>query len=308
MGTNDKWIVRTELSPELLEPTPDNPNVMSARAFDQLVQNMQDTGFTDPAYVVPLNADAFWDAHKTWKQGGGDFGDLCFALGIKFQIRGGHHRVEAAKYLGYEKIPVTVFGKPGIDEEFLDAQMLRQNMIRGKLDVSKFMTLYDRHVKNLGKEAMADLFGFSDEAELQRLIDTVKNTLPDELKKKFTEAATELKTVDDLSKLLNRLFTTYGDTLNHGYMFLDYGGKDSVWVRVSAKTLKAVRLLGDVCVNRHRTMDDLLGGVIQEMAQGNLNEVVEKIVLGTPEVKMKTVAGALPTYDNVEMANSVKEG
>jgi hypothetical protein len=307
MGQNDKWIVRASLSVDLLEPTPDNPNVMSSRAFDQLVNNMQETGFTDPAYVVPLSTDEFWQAHKAAKDGQESVGKVCHQLGVKFQIRGGHHRIEAAKYLGYTEVPCTIFGKPGLDQEFLDAQMLRQNMIRGKLDVGKFMTLYDRHVKNLGKEAMADLFGFADEDELAKIVASVKASLPDELKKKFTEAAAELKTVDDLSKLLNRLFTTYGDTLNHGYMFLDYGGKDSVWVRVNAKTLKAVRLLGDVCVNRNRTMDDLLGGVIQEMAKGSLNEFVEKIILGTPEVKGKTVAGALPTYDNMELTDSVKE-
>ena len=70
---------------------------------------------------------------------------------------------------------------------------------------------------------MQDAFGFAEEAEFKRLIAQTAKMLPDkELQEKFKEAAQEIKTVDGLSKLLNEMFTKYGDTLPHGYMIFDY--------------------------------------------------------------------------------------
>ena len=92
------------------------------------------------------------------------------------------------------------------------------------------------------------------------------------------------------------MFSRFGNTLDYGYMVLDYGGKDSIWLRMSSETRKAVLALGKRCMNENRTMDDLLGGVVQQMASGKLEGVLTEIVSSTPEVK---ATSELPTYEGV---------
>jgi hypothetical protein len=44
----------------------------------------------------------------------------------------------------------------------------------------------------------------------------------------------ELKTVDDLSLVLNRLFTEYGSTLDSNFMFFAWGGRSHILVQLQA--------------------------------------------------------------------------
>lgn len=48
---------------------------------------------------------------------------------------------------------------------------------------------------------------------MKALIDDTRESLPPEMRKEFDKAKEEIKTVDDLSLVLNRLFTKYGSTL-----------------------------------------------------------------------------------------------
>ena len=47
-----------------------------------------------------------------------------------------------------------------------------------------------------------------------------------------------MKTVDDLSRILNEMFSRYGDTLKHNYMVFQYGGKTHLWVMMNDKLKK----------------------------------------------------------------------
>ena len=111
---------------------------------------------------------------------------------------------------------------------------------------------------------MQDAFGFAEEKEFKRLIEQTAKALPDKhLQDKFKEAAAEIKTIDGLSKLLNTMFTKYGDTLPFGYMIFDHAGQRSMWLRIEGKTMKALDLIGDMCIEHGRTVDDVIGCVVQ---------------------------------------------
>ena len=219
---------------------------------------------------------------------------------LKFRIVGGHHRFDAAAYLGLEDVPVTVIMDDSFDEDQERFQLVRMNMIRGKLDPQAFFDLYNSLAPAYSDEVLQDAFGFADEAEFRKLIDQTAKALPDKnLQKKFKEAAEEIKTIDGLSKLLNEMFTKYGDTLPFGYMVFDHGGQRSMWLRIEGKTMNALDLLGTLCIDQARTVDDVIGGILQLAAKGELKEHVDKVIGKTPAVELPAGLSVAPTKDNL---------
>lgn len=274
-----EMLERKNLPVELLLPNPNNPNRMGDKEFNLLVDNMKQVGFVDPAFVRP---------HPT-KAG-------------HYQIIGGHHRIEAAKFLGFKEVPVTVTNDPDMTEELEEFQLVRMNVIHGNIQPTLFLDLYHKYKDKYGEAVLQDMFGFADEAAFKKLIADTKKNLPKEMQAKFVEAAKEVKTIDGLAKILNRLFTQYGSTLDYGYMVVDYGGKDSIWLRVTNKTHKNLLKLGDFCVQNHRTVDAVMGGILQLIAQGKLDQQLAEIVQNTVPVTINGVA--FPTAEALNVVDT----
>lgn len=89
------------------------------------------------------------------------------------------------------------------------------------------------------KEALQRLFAFTDKQAFQKLIGEVKKELPPEIAQKLGEVQEGLKTIDELSTVLNILFTKYGDTLKYNFMMFTFGGKFHYMIRMS-KRLKGI--------------------------------------------------------------------
>jgi hypothetical protein len=305
-GPKNGALLRTEIPPHLLEDNPANPNVMSDREFDLLVDNISKAGFTENIVASPSSLDDLLYFKEIFGQTKKkDFDSLWSQIeadGKRLRIVSGHHRNRAAVYLGYEKVPVTILFGDEFDPDQGDIQLVRHNVIHGHLSPAKFMSLYSKYAEKYGEDLMADVFGFADEDAMRTLIAETEKTLPDEMKKKFKEAAAEIKTVDDLAKLLNRLFSTYGDTLPYGFMFFDYGGKDSVWLRVSKKTLNALHVIGDRCTHEERTIDSVVGEVLQLIATGGAEELLSSAVSGTKKTTIPPGFKGMPTEDMLDTA------
>ena len=149
-----------------------------------------------------------------------------------YRIVGGKHRWEVAKLLDFKEIPCTVVTDETFSEDKEKFQIVRHNIIHGKMSPQKFMKLYNSLTNEYSADAAAEMFGFVDEEEFQKLINQTAKSLPIELQQEFKDAAKEIKTIDDLSKLLNSMFARYGDSLPYGYMVVDYGCKHSFWLRM----------------------------------------------------------------------------
>lgn len=270
-----KYIERKDIDVTLIDENEDNPNRMSARAFDLLVDNIAQQGITEDIVVRPL----------------GDGRYRCYS---------GHHRLRAAVYLGYEAVPCAINTDPAFDDEREMFQLVRMNAIRGKLDAQSFYELYQKYAGKYGDEMLQDLFGFADDAEFKRLIASTAKGLPPELKSKFKEAAKEVKTIDGLAAVLNDLFTRYGNTVPFGFMVFDYGKQNHIWIEISKKTFDALDLLGDLCVEESVTMDTVLGGLIQAAAKGEASEILRPVVEGAPKVVMPAAMPVLPTKGHIE--------
>lgn len=248
-----KAINRQFLPISKLDPNLENPNVMTDQEFNMLASNIEETGMTDPILVRPMPND-------------------------RYRIVGGHHRLEVAKVIGFEEVPVTIMTDPDFDDDKERFQLVRMNVIRGRISPDKFLKLYQALSSKYADEVMAESFGFAEEEEFRKLVKQVQVSLPKELQQEFKEASSEIKTIDDLSKLLNRLFTTYGETLPYGYMLLDFGGKDSIWLRLSNDTRKAVLEIGSLCVKEKRSVDSIIGGMIRLMADGKLSSQLLQLI------------------------------
>jgi hypothetical protein len=306
-----KQHLRIDLPPALLVPNPENPNKMSGREFDLLVDNMQRAGFTDAALVWPgAKLEEFmsvWASmQEIYEVEPEQFYSMLAESKITFMVIGGHHRIEAAKFLDLPLVPCTVVIEETFDKEQADMQLLRHNTIHGSLDPERFIVLYDKYKNQYPDDVIQDMFGFSDEKAFRKLIDETAAALPDEMKKKFNDAKDEIKTIDDLSKVLNHLFSTYGDTLDQGYMILDQAGVKSLWLRMSKKTMDAAVVIGESCRLHDVTMDDMFGRMVQLIASGEAPDLVERVVSELPKAGIPKGLEVLPTADNLEKIESVK--
>jgi len=63
--------------------------------------------------------------------------------------------------------------------------------------------------------------------------------------------------------------------------------------------MKAIDVLGEICRERQRTMDDMLGALVQLIAKGELKDVVERLVKASPAVKLAKGLQTLPTKQNL---------
>lgn len=297
----DKLLRFAKLPLGLLMKNEANPNKMKPREFDLLCDNFNRTGWTDPALARPLDYDvlaAIAAKHE------GDEKAIIAAMekaGVKLRIVGGHHRYDAATFLGFESGPVTVIMDPDFDDEQETFQIVRMNAIHGRLDPQAFLKMYEGLAEKYSDEVLQDAFGFAEEAEFKRLITQMAKSLPDKAAQdKFKEAAKEIKTIDGLSKLLNEMFTKYGDTLPYGYMVFDHGGQRSMWLRIEGKTMKALDIIADICIEKRRTVDDVVGTVLQLIAKGDQSDFIDAIVADTPEVVMPKGMSLSPTKDHLQ--------
>lgn len=302
-----KKLLRLELPLSLLEKNEDNPNKMSAREFDLLIDNMEKTGITDAILARPLDLEPVQKIVDEFS--GVNPGTLVMNMqdaGLKFRIVGGHHRFDGAAYLGFDTVPVTVIMDPKFDEEAEKFQLVRMNMIRGRMDPQAFFDLYNKLASSYTDEVLQDAFGFAEEAEFKKLIEQTAKALPDKkLQQKFKEAAAEIKTVDGLSKLLNEMFTKYGDTLPFGFMVFDHGGQRSMWLRIEGKTMNALDVIGDICIENERTIDDVVGQVLQLIAKGEMADSLAKILKKTPKHAIPEGLAVAPTKENLAKVAAV---
>lgn len=291
-----KNLLRLDLPIALLVKNEDNPNKMSSRAFDLLIDNLEKTGLTDPVLVRPVKLHSLMNELT-----GENFVNWCVNNKMTFRIVGGHHRYDGASYLGFETVPCTIILDPEFDEDQERFQLVRMNMIRGKLDPQAFFDLYNAMSETYSDEILQDAFGFAEEAEFRKLIDQLSKTLPEpHLQQKFKDAAAEVKTIDGLSKLLNEMFTKYGDTLPFGFMVFDHGGQRSMWLRIEGKTMNALDVVSTICVDNDRTVDEVVGGILQLIAKGDLKEALDKVLKKTPAAKLPENLTVAPTKENLD--------
>lgn len=247
-----------------------NPNEMNEKEFDRLTHELTDTGVLDPIQVV-------------------DRGDGLY------DILGGHHRVAAAKVLGWATFPCVIIPQEKFKElseihkvDPKDLQKfvnMRLNIIKGKISPAKFVKMYEDLSKKYSDDAMKEMMGFVDQTQFETLLgdlkkDIEKSDLPDVIKDKFKETANELKTIDDISNILNFLFSKYGNTLDYGFMVLVYGGQEHIYVSLEDKIFKKrLKKLQEICSEKNMNMEWFFREVLEEKS---IEAMAEKFAANPP--------------------------
>lgn len=219
-----------ELTTSALVPNDANPNEMDERTFNALCEAISTEGWVEPPQVVPIEDG-------------------------KYEIVGGHHRWEAAKVLGMETIPCVVLDPEKFHKDRRDWNVVKMNVIRGKLNPEKFTRLYSDLAKRYDPEVMKTLMGFTSDDAFQKVFQEVKRALPPGLRDAMDAAKDEIRTIDDLSLVLNRLFAEHGETLPSNMMVFSWGGKEVLWVRCSAETWEIVSLKAKEAANLGEDFD-----------------------------------------------------
>lgn len=214
-----------------------NPQKMSDKEFNALVENIREVGPIDPVQVSPLTDG-------------------------RFRVIGGNHRLQALRVLEYEMVQCVLCDD--FDEDMQKFQSVRLNVIHGKLDPEKFLHLYEEMAKKYGAHVVADLMKITDEKALKVLIKDVKSGLPPEMAKKLDEAKKEIKSVDDIGSILNEIFSKHGDTMAQGFMVFSFSGKEHHYVEMDKQLLKRVKYLEELAIARDEPLSNIFNRVMSE--------------------------------------------
>jgi hypothetical protein len=238
-----------DLSIEILDECPWNPNEMDDLSFNRLYDELNENGFIDPIQVVPIDNG-------------------------RFQVLGGNHRFKAAKLLGinderFKKIPCVVLSEEKWkDEDLRKFVNLRLNVLRGKLNPTKFVDLYKDMVQKYGDDALQELMGFTSTDAWDKLVGSVRDALaktglPEDLVDKFDDKTKkEIKTVDGLAGILKGLFTEYGNTLPFGFMVFTFGGQDNIYVKLDEELKDKMWQIKERCYESKVDVADVLNEII----------------------------------------------
>jgi hypothetical protein len=230
---------------------PWNPNAMDDPAFNRLVSEIQDVGFNVPIQVVRIIDD------KT----GEPF----------YRIIGGEHRWSAAKVLGMKNVPAIVMKneKFAKDDELQKQMVVRFNQLHGKIDPRKFTQHFGDMVKKYTDDELKGLLAFTDTRAFQSLMTSVRGALkgsglPKEIVKELDKSTENVKSIDDLSMILRKLFTKYGNDLKHSFMVFSFGGKDHLFVEMDKKMMKQMDIVKDFCRSNNLNINNVMISVVKK--------------------------------------------
>lgn len=239
-----------------LLPNSWNVQTQSEEVFLKLVNEIETVGFIDPCEVVALEDGSY-------------------------RIIGGQHRWEAAKKVGLDEIPCVILeGKKWKDLDLQKFVTLRLNTIRGKVDPEKFALLYDEMAEKYGKDALQSLMGYTDAKAFQKLVDatrkSVKKALPPEMMEEFDKKAKDAKTAEDLQKIVQMLFTKYGETVDKSFMIFTYGKQEHIYIAMDRAMKKAMDKVIGYCKVTNSDLNKVMAPVVQLLMKDLLAALAEK--------------------------------
>jgi hypothetical protein len=187
------------------------------------------------------------------------------------------------KVLGYETIPCIVL----TDEKFKDADLqkfitLRLNVIRGKIDPIKFRDLYVQLAERYSDEALQRLMGFTDQSAWRMLVGDIQKSLksagmPKEMIEELEKVKEDIRNVDNLALILNKMFTQYGNDLKWSFMVFTWGGQDHLWVKMNDKVKRIVDDVKKICREKEVDINLFFEEFFSKISSDDVEEVKSKI-------------------------------
>ena len=240
-----------------------NPNSQTAEKFNALAESIKKRGFLENIQVTAITEELI-DLFSDDLEGQEKLREMI-AHGKKYLVLHGSHRFEAVRIAGSDampEIPAIVVDPSDSDDgvEDLIAESVFMNIIKGEIDADKFMKLWARFQNKPGftEQAAQAMLGVTSSHEMDRLIKETKKGLPPEIAEGLEAAKEEIKTIDDLSRVLNTLFSRYGEDLTHAFMTFSYGGKLHTMVRLTKESNRMLARLKQYCREHDADINDVL--------------------------------------------------
>jgi ParB-like chromosome segregation protein Spo0J len=209
---------------EKLKPLDVELRIMTPEEFNLLCQSIREGKFTEPLRVVKD-------------------GDV-------YRILDGNHRYLALRdVFKAREVPCIVLGEMGkeYDELRFWQEAIRVNNIKGEFNpaalTKKVIEIYEKLKHRYDPDEIKRKLGFAGKkTAFEKIVQQVEKTLPAEMRRRFREAAREIGSIEDLSKVLNTLFQQYGKTLDCNFMLFVWGGRECVMVRCDSELWSLVKL------------------------------------------------------------------
>lgn len=229
-----QWPIE-DLEISSLRANEENPQEMTDEQFSKLVDEIAENGWMSPIQVAGPVEDG------------------------KYEIIGGHHRIKAAEVLGIESVPAVIVDPDHFDKDTRDIEMVRQNVLQGQLNPSKFTDLYNRLAQKYDADVLRQMMAFTKQDAFEKVYLDAKQALPSDMQEELEKSKDEIQTVDDLSLVLNSLFNKYGDTLTSNFMVFTHGGKESIMVRLSSPGYwQRIKEFSEWCFEQNVAIDEEL--------------------------------------------------
>lgn len=222
---NDEVLVRPVviIDIDLIDNADYNPQEQSKVVFNRMVKSIKEDGFAGTIQVAP----------NSKKEG-------------RYIAISGNHRLDAARILDIKRLPCNVFDD--WDEDRQKAENVSWNIIHGKFNPEKLAKLYDDLSKKYGDEITQQMMSLEvDNNIIKQIMKQIRREVPPEMQKQLDNAKGEIKTVDQLSNILNEMFAKYGDNLKYGFMVFEFGGKTHYWIKMNNKLKKKMVAFTDEC-------------------------------------------------------------
>jgi hypothetical protein len=227
-----------DIAIEDLIPDGDNPNQQDESTFDLLVDEIREHGFDEPIQVRPHPTEAG-----------------------KYQISSGHHRAKAATVIGMESIPAIIKEYSDRDQKI---SLVKRNTLRGDMDKTKLAKLYHDVAKGRDAVQVQRELGFTNPKKFEAMIDEVSKTLTPKQKAKLANAKEDIKSMDDLSSVLNRIFKESGSEVEKGYMVFSFGGKKHHYYQIDDKTSKKLELINKMCEDHDLSLVEVMQSIVAD--------------------------------------------
>jgi hypothetical protein len=179
-------------------------------------------------------------------------------------VIGGEHRVKALRQTGATVAPCLVLtAARWQDEDLQKLVTVRLNVLHGKLNPEKMALLYKEMAEKYGAEAMQKMFAFTDEAAFKKVVKGVQDGLKHsgmsrEAQREASARVGKTKNMDELGRVLSKVFDRQGTMLQHGFIAFTHEGVDHVYVRMTANMKKAFDRVMAYCVKAGEDINEIM--------------------------------------------------
>lgn len=222
-----------------ITPNDWNPNKMTEDEYEALKDFIRERGITGALQVVPIS----------------ESDDM-------YRIIDGEHRWRAARDFNIKELRCDVLDPKKLDEDQQKFSTIAYQTIHGKLDGELFRRLYDDLQNRWSRDLIQKQMHFAKQKEFQKIIGDVRAGLPSkEARKRFDSA--EIKTMENLTEVLNKIYADYGKTVPYHFLIFAYGKKQHLMVICSPNLWKKIRKITNECELKNKDVNEIFSKLIE---------------------------------------------